>query len=113
MARQQLALLDVEISMQDGVATLALVGELDLSATPMLRELFVQVFEHGQHTSVVVDARRLDFLDSTGIGVLVGARNRALARGGDLKITNASPRIVKVLTTTGLTAMLAEREHQL
>jgi anti-anti-sigma factor len=94
-----------DLSSVDGVATIGLAGELDLTTVPMLREHFVAVFADG-HTSLVLDARELDFLDSTGISVLVGARNRATTAGGEFKIVNASARIVKVLEIVRLDELL-------
>jgi len=51
----------------------------------------------------VVDLLGVTFLDSTALGVLVGALKRCREAGGDLRLVIAEPRILKVFEITGLT----------
>jgi anti-anti-sigma factor len=67
--------LTVDVQREDARATLALVGELDLETAPQFRERLAEA-EHGAGT-VVVDLRGVTFMDSCGIGELVGANQRA------------------------------------
>lgn len=76
-------------------------GELDVHTAPILREAFGQAFEAGA-TSIEVDASDLRFCDSSGIQVLVLAREQALARGGRVTVTGVRDPLEKVLTVTGL-----------
>src|SRR5690606_25670313 len=56
----------------------------------------------GGATSVVVDLRRVDFLDSTGLGVLVGALKRLRLAGGQLALVCDSEKLLKVFRITAL-----------
>ena len=52
-------------------------GEIDVYTAPRLREQLVDLVADGKY-HLVVDMERVDFLDSTGLGVLVGAQERIL-----------------------------------
>ena len=77
-------------------------GEIDVYTAPRLREQLVDLVADGKY-HLVVDMERVDFLDSTGLGVLVGALKRVRSNDGDLYIVCTQPRIRKVFEVTGLT----------
>jgi len=56
-----------------------------------------------------VDLGRVDFIDSTGLGVLVGALNRARELGGNLQLICAQERVLKLLRITGLDQVFTVR----
>ncbi|MRJ75354.1 anti-sigma factor antagonist [Aeromicrobium sp. SMF47] len=76
-------------------------GEIDVYTAPRLREAIVTAVEAG-HTKLIIDVQRVDFLDSTGLGVLVGALKRVRADGGSLDIVCTQERILKIFQITGL-----------
>jgi len=76
-------------------------GEVDVYTAATLRERLLAVIEGGA-TSVVVDLRRVDFLDSTGLGVLVGALKRLRLAGGQLALVCDSEKLLKVFRITAL-----------
>lgn len=77
-------------------------GEIDVATAPKLREKIISLVGEGC-LSIVVDLAAVDFLDSTGLGVLVGALKRVREHDGELRIACDEPRIVKVFEITGLT----------
>jgi anti-sigma B factor antagonist len=83
----------------DRFTVLALSGELDLAEAPTLRKA---IDEHvGPDTSLLVaDARDLNFIDSTGIGVLVATRNQLARTGGLLVIANLGQTVGRPLQVT-------------
>ncbi len=85
----------------DGRAVVAVGGEIDVYTAPRLREAIVAAVDAG-HTRLIVDVRKVDFLDSTGLGVLVGALKRVRADGGSLDILCTQERILKIFEITGL-----------
>lgn len=76
-------------------------GEIDVYTAPRLREAIVAAVDAG-HTRLIVDVRKVDFLDSTGLGVLVGALKRVRGDGGSLDIVCSQERILKIFEITGL-----------
>jgi anti-anti-sigma factor len=76
-------------------------GEADVSTVPQVREHTVELIEGG-HRHLILDLRGVTFMDSTGLGVLVGILKRIRACHGDLKLVIANPDIVRIFTITGL-----------
>lgn len=76
-------------------------GEIDVYTAPRLREAIVAAIDAG-HTRLVVDVEKVEFLDSTGLGVLVGALKKVRADGGTLDIVCTQERILKIFDITGL-----------
>src|SRR5689334_6766234 len=76
-------------------------GEIDVYTAPQLRERLIALVEEGAR-QVVVDLGRVEFLDSTGLGVLVGALKRLRGVNGDLSLVCAQERLLKIFRITGL-----------
>lgn len=81
-------------------------GEVDVYTAPLLRQRLGDLHAAGQD-HVVVDLSGVDFLDSTGLGVLVGGLNRVQERRGSLVLVCGQDRILKVFRITGLTEVFA------
>ena len=78
-----------------------LTGEIDLASAPELRAELGRLNET-ETPAIVLDLTDLEFIDSTGLGVLVGALRRARSQGGDIRLAGARPGIRRVLSVTGL-----------
>lgn len=85
----------------DGRAVVATEGAIDLYTAGILRDELARLHGAGSHR-VVVDLTDLDFLDSTGLGVLIGGRKAVAAHGGDLKLVCPQERFHKLFRITGL-----------
>ena len=92
----------VKLRIEQDVAVLEPVGELDIQTTGKLREALRDCARDG-HTDVVVDLGAVTFMDSSGLGVLVGGLKNARAHHGSLGLVRPSPSVLKILTITGLT----------
>ncbi len=84
-----------------GHVVLEIGGEIDVYTAPRLRERLVEMVGAGEK-HIVVDLGRVEFLDSTGLGVLVGAHRRLRASGGSLNLVFAHERLLKIFRITGL-----------
>ena len=88
---------------QCGNATVVHVrGELDLTSAPDLREVLLRVLAAAPTTHLVVDLGGVEFIDSTGIGVIVGAHQRVTRHGGWFTAVVTTPAVRKALQVTGL-----------
>ncbi|SUZ83844.1 uncharacterized protein METZ01_LOCUS36698 [marine metagenome] len=87
--------LDVHRSPRDGCVVLVLIGELDLAGAPRLRQAVVAEAAAGER-HVVLDLTAVDFIDSTGLGVVVGALRRLRTHDGELSVVCPEPRLRRV-----------------
>ena len=77
-------------------------GEIDVYTAPLVREKLDEQIQAGR-TDLVVDLTEVSFLDSTGLGVLVGGLKRARSHDGTLRLVCDQEKILKVFRITGLT----------
>jgi anti-sigma B factor antagonist len=84
-----------------GHTVLAVGGEVDVYTAPRLRERLVELVDGGAR-HVVVDLGGVDFLDSTGLGVLVGALKRLRAAGGTFSLVCSKEPLLKIFRITAL-----------
>jgi len=89
----------------DAVTIVAVTGELDMASAPRLRQELVSLAAMGRR-AVVIDLAGVDFLDSTGLGVVLGALKRVRAAGGDLALARAEPQVAKVFDITRLSDII-------
>jgi anti-sigma B factor antagonist len=90
-------------------AVLQVTGEVDVYTAPLLREQIRELAAKGA-VHVIADLGQVDFLDSTGLGVLVGGLRRLREAGGSLALVISTPRILRIFQITGLTKALAARD---
>jgi anti-sigma B factor antagonist len=84
-------------------AVLTLSGELDLATVPVLHESALQLTQvTGESVLAVVDGTDLEFIDSTGIGLLVALWRRLASDGGQLIFVNVRPAIARTIQITGV-----------
>ena len=87
-------------------AVLQVTGEVDVYTAPMLREQMGELSAKGA-VHLIADLGRVDFLDSTGLGVLVGGLKRLREADGSLALVISTPRILRIFQITGLTKAFA------
>lgn len=87
-------------------AVLQVAGEIDAYTAPMLREQIRELAAKGA-VHLIADLGQVSFLDSTGLGALVGGLKRLREAGGSLTLVITVPRIVRLFQITGLTKVLA------
>jgi anti-sigma B factor antagonist len=84
---------------------LTVIGELDIGTSSAFRSTLGDLMGTGQR-DVLVDLGQTDFLDSSGIGVLLWAHHRLEAAGGHLVVVNAHGGVARTLEITGAARML-------
>jgi anti-sigma B factor antagonist len=89
-------------SNKDGIEVVDVEGEIDVYTAPRLRELLIELVNKKNY-QLVVNMEKVEFLDSTGLGVLVGGLKRVRAHDGSLDLVCTQERILKIFRITGLT----------
>lgn len=81
--------------------TVALVGEVDVYTSPKLKQELSQIIDDGC-LDIIVDLDGLDFIDSSGLGVLVSSLRTVKELGGTIRLVCSKNGILKIFRITGL-----------
>jgi anti-sigma B factor antagonist len=98
--------LDIDVARHRGFTVLSPRGDLDVATAERLREAVTDTLVAGD-LDVMVDLAEVEFIDSTGLGALVGGRRRALALNGSFALVCADDHLLEVFRVTGLDKVLA------
>jgi anti-sigma B factor antagonist len=93
--------LSLHVHVLGGMRVFELSGSLDIATSPTVRAALVEASEGGDHR-LIVDLSKVDFLDSTGLGALIGAQRRAKEYDGEVRLVVKEGQIVRLLRITGL-----------
>lgn len=94
---------------ESGRTVVEVAGEIDVYTAPKLREQLAELVDAGRH-DIVVDMQGVEFLDSTGLGVLVGGLKRIKQHDGSMNLVCTQERILKIFRITGLTKVFPIHE---
>ncbi|MDI9884442.1 STAS domain-containing protein [Streptomyces sp. HNM0645] len=102
--------LDVEVEIHDpGTALVTIRGELDVDTATLLHHHLANQALHGRR-HLVLDLSAVDFMDSSGLNVLIRATRETRATGGDLHLAAPTPPVAKLFDLTGLSLTTAVHE---
>ena len=88
-------------SHEGDICVVHVAGEVDVYTSPSLKAALADAGGNGCHV-VVADLGKVPFIDSSGLGVLVGALRRMREAGGELRLVSEHDAVVKILRITGL-----------
>lgn len=94
----------VSVSAVDGVTVVHVSGDLDCFSAPRLRAALTELVDDVPR-QVILDVADTHFIDSTGLGVLVGGAKRVRQSGGDLVLRSPSASTRRLLEITGVTRL--------
>jgi anti-sigma B factor antagonist len=98
--------LKLHMHVVDGMQVFELSGSLDIATSPTVRASLLDASARGDHR-LIVDLTNVDFLDSTGLGALIGAQRRAKEFAGEVRLVVKEGQIVRLLRITGLLKIFA------
>jgi anti-sigma B factor antagonist len=91
----------VDRKVDDDTHVVAVSGEIDLFTAPEFKQRMSAPIDQGR-SHLIVDLRRTTFIDSSSLGVLIGAHRRLKLRGGSLVVVSENEAITKTFKITGL-----------
>ena len=103
--------MDLTLSTREvgGRTVVAVGGEIDVYTAPKLRDKITELVGQGSY-HLVVDMQQVEFLDSTGLGVLVGGLKKVRAHSGSLQLVCNQDRLLKIFRITGLAKVFVIHE---
>lgn len=94
--------MSVQIYLADEIMTAYLGGEIDHHSAKSIREEIDDTAQRARPDMLVLDFREVSFMDSSGIGLVMGRYSLMQELGGELKVVNLSGHIKKVMKLAGL-----------
>lgn len=98
-------LLHVDCSSVADTATISAAGEIDLATVNKLRSAIAEAMQQGAR-HLTLNLNKVSYIDSSGLGTLIGAHKRLASSGGTLTIRCSQARILRLLAITGLDRVL-------
>ncbi|HXO07640.1 MAG TPA: STAS domain-containing protein [Solirubrobacteraceae bacterium] len=95
----------VDVRVEGRIAIIGVTGELDLASSPELEQQLDQVWR-SDADQLVLDLRGLEFMDSTGLSIVVGAHQRVAETGRKLSVVKGPPQVQRLLDLTGVSERL-------
>ena len=113
-------LFEVLVDQRERWATVAVTGEMDLATAPQVRQAVIQAIAEGNRLTargddpglepgprVLLDLSGVDFIDSSGLGVVLGAVRRVRGTGGTIRLVVTEPQVRRAFELTGLDQVLS------
>lgn len=94
--------LSVKFYIQKNNIFIRLIGELDQENVGNLRDKLIQIIKERNVKNVVFNMKELTFMDSTGIGIIIGRYNQVKQKNGKVLLCNISNEIQKIVLLSGL-----------
>ena len=101
--------LEIESKIQDSIIEIKPIGEVDIYTSPELKNQVFSLIEE-RNTSIIIDGESLEYIDSTGLGVLMSIYKKMQENSLNLEIINLKPNIYKLFDITGLNKVFNIRE---
>ena len=98
--------LTLETQEVEGATIISVGGEIDVYTAPRLRDRITELVGEGVY-DLIIDMEAVEFLDSTGLGVLVGGLKKVRAHDGSLQLICTQERLLKIFRITGLAKVFA------
>ena len=92
----------IQYKSQDGLLTVELSGEIDHHSASLIRVSIDEAVIRKRPSLLVLDFDKVSFMDSSGIGLVMGRYRNLLKSGAELHITGTPPNIYKVMRLAGL-----------
>ena len=95
--------MDLKLESKDvnGIGVIALEGEVDVYTAPKLKSRLIDLVDEGKY-NIVIDLQKVEFMDSSGLGVLVGGLKRVKSHQGSIALVCTQENILKIFRITGL-----------
>jgi anti-sigma B factor antagonist len=93
--------LDLSHRFEQGIPVVDVVGEIDVYTVPKFKEHLSTIIEEG-HTHLLINLQKVQYMDSSGFGALLGATKRLRPEGGTLGLVGSNQVITRMLKITRL-----------
>ena len=94
--------MDIQYKISNETLKILISGELDEYSASFARTILDDLFQNNEYSQIVIDLSELEFMDSTGIGVLIGRYKKLKEKQKNIYIMNPNKHIEKIFKMSGL-----------
>ncbi len=105
-------MLNVNMFIRKSTLFIRLKGELDQDTCTELRIKLLEVIVKYNIINIVFNLKDLEFMDSSGIGIIIGRYNQLKQRNGKIILCSLNPNIDKIITLSGLTKICTIKQNE-
>lgn len=104
--------LQIELEHARKALIVRLRGELDHHTAETVRVKMEEAIEKGSAAHVILSLKELNFMDSSGLGVILGRYKQVTAKGGKMVVCDVSPAVYRLFEMSGFFKILAFQENE-
>ena len=104
--------LTVNFYLKDRNMFIRLIGEMDQDSVGNLREKLIEIIEEHKVKNLIINMQKLEFMDSTGIGIIIGRYNQIKKKDGKLILCNINKNVEKIIMLCGLTRICEIKNNE-
>lgn len=108
LLKGKVSILDLGMELKQDTLLVRLQGELDLSVVDAIRKSLDDGLDKNHVRHLVVNLSCVSFIDSSGLGVILGRYKRLSQQGGRVSLVGAQPQVRRVLSLSGLLTVMKE-----
>lgn len=97
--------LEIRVDETNGIVTVFLIGEIDAYTVSELQEIMDAIVEE-KKPNIIVDLEKVNYIDSTGVGMFIGTLKSVKEYDGKLQLLNMQDRVYRLFQITGLTEVM-------
>lgn len=94
--------LAIELEVKNNVLCIRLAGELDHHTAEELRQRVTSKLEENKINHIILNLEKLSFMDSSGLGVILGRYKQIKNNGGEMVVCSISPAVKRLFEMSGL-----------
>lgn len=98
--------MDLDLKLVRDTLVVRLKGELDMLVTEKMRKEIDSALEARSITNLIINLEKVTFIDSSGLGVIIGRYKKVTALGGKMYLVGASSSVHKILVFSGINKLV-------
>lgn len=98
--------MDIEMKLVRNTLIVKLKGELDMLVTDKLRQELDKKLENSSVDNLIINLEKVTFIDSSGLGVIIGRYKKVSSQKGRMYIVGANPAVEKILVFCGINKLV-------
>lgn len=104
--------LEIETEVMNNTLIVRLKGELDHHSADLVKFRMEQAIESGQSRHIILGMKDLTFMDSSGLGVILGRYKQIKNKGGKMVVCDVNPAVYRLFEMSGLFKILSIEDNE-